>query len=146
MGTPLNPNNKGASPITGYAPPVEHRFKPGHKPTGHRPKNAHSVRGAIRAILARNADPETGFGRYTMELAEIAVDAALGKIKMSPSQRRWIAWIVDQADGKLTHELLMRTDEMSGTITLHQGAAHTIRNQITKQTQERDRYGTGGEA
>lgn len=92
-------------PDTGkLLPPLETRFQPGQSGNpGGRVKGSWSVRKALQRKLAAHfeCDPDQ-LGRSAIDLADLAIQAALGQTELSKGQREMLAWAVENAEGKLS--------------------------------------------
>lgn len=93
-------------PETGkHLPPVSGRFPPGVSGNpGGKKKGTWSVRRAIQRLLAEGTDPEDPDlgGTRTQALARRAMEAALGSRPLTKDERAILAWVVENAEGKLS--------------------------------------------
>jgi hypothetical protein len=92
---PKRPFPPGVSPTSGFAPPVEHRWKPGQSGNpGGRPKGQ-SITASLRALLEKEHN-----GKRIVELLaeRIMKEALAGKFPFAKE-------VLDRADGKVTDKL-----------------------------------------
>jgi hypothetical protein len=102
----------GVSPVSGVAPPVETRWKPGQSGNiSGKPKGSFSIRSALKRNLRKGwEEDQSDDGEQIGSLArKLAFDLAQAIDEGDVDKVRAIATVIDQAEGKPTEHRVNET-------------------------------------